>query len=99
MTNHATRDPERHQWAASELVDDFHRHDLAQLATLRPEQRARQVAARAELAVYVDEMWMAFKRRGIRPGDQPELYNSVAAMRDLTHHLAYGVGEGPVLPD
>ena len=65
----------------------------AQLATLPREQREHQLAARAVLAEYVDELWTEYKRRGLRPADHPAEYNAVAAMRDLTHHLAYGVGD------
>lgn len=83
-------DAYRHQRAAGELTDAFHRHDMSRLEALTATQRATQAQARHELARYIDALWDDLKRRGLRPADNPDEYNAVAAMRDLMSSLYFG---------
>ncbi len=74
------------QFAAIDIADAFHEHDMASLARLDPAQRAEQARARHALWLYVDAMWDSFKAAGLSPADLPQ-YDSVAALRDLAGEL------------
>ncbi len=74
------------QFAAIDIANAFHEHDMAALARLEPAQRAEQARARRALWLYVDAMWDSFKQAGLSPADLPQ-YDSVAALRDLAGEL------------
>jgi len=74
------------QFAAIDIANAFHEHDMAALAHLDPAQRAEQARARRTLWLYVDAMWDSFKAAGLSPADLPQ-YDSVAALRDLAGEL------------
>lgn len=74
------------QFAAIDIANAFHEHDMAALARLSPAQRAEQAQARRALWRHVDAMWDWFKEQGLSPADLPQ-YDSVAALRDLSGEL------------
>lgn len=81
------------QAAAGHITDAFHRHDLAMLAQLTPEQRAIQYQLRRDLHMYVDRIWEQPKHtEGRHPVDIGG-YGSVAALLDLLETLCAHVDE------
>jgi hypothetical protein len=83
--------PDLHD-AQSEITQAFTDHDMAQLATMTAEERAKQVAARWAVWRHIDKIWDAPHLRG--NGQHPvEVggYEGVAALRDLLMDLVVNV--------
>lgn len=88
MTDHDTPPADIDlQMSAGPITDAFHRHDLAMLAQLTPEQRAIQAQIRQALHLYVDRIWEEPKHREGRSPVDIGGYGSVAALRDLLNTL------------
>ncbi|MBP2327538.1 hypothetical protein JOF56_007923 [Kibdelosporangium banguiense] len=71
---------------AQELAYAVEGPDRAALATLSPEARQAQLAARHALHKYLTDVWQAAKRRDEDPANNPE-YTGIAALRDLMMYL------------
>ena len=79
-------DDENLQSAAAELADAVNDLDTDLLARMTPDQRARQLAAREEVAEHFDRLWDGLKLRGLAPADN-DRYAGAAGLRDLTANL------------
>lgn len=77
----------RFQEVTAELAEAFSRFDKRALESLSEDGLDAQFAARNALSDHFDLIRQAAKRAGHRPGDNPEVWNSVAAMRDLASDL------------
>lgn len=81
------------QMSVGPITDAFHRHDLAMLAQLTPEERAVQAKLRRDLYKHINRIWEEPERTiGKHPVDIGG-YGSVAALRDLLDILCLHVAE------
>lgn len=74
------------QSAAAQLADAVNDLDTDLLARMTPDQRARQLAAREDVAEHFDRIWDGLKLRGLAPADDDH-YAGAAGLRDLTANL------------
>jgi hypothetical protein len=80
-----------YQESTIDLTNDFSEHDKRLLQTLGDDALGAQFEARQRLFDHVDTIWQEAKQNGHRPADNPGVWSSVAAMRDLISDLLQNI--------